>query len=111
MHRFKFVFMSPVFNFRELNETTVLMNLKKRYDQELVYVRLIKSPILPNAMATVSTLLTHWLPNASLLFFFSSTQTYIGSILVSLNPYKLLNIYGTDMVLQYEGHGLCDNPP
>uniref|UniRef100_A0A3B5ALV9 Myosin motor domain-containing protein n=1 Tax=Stegastes partitus TaxID=144197 RepID=A0A3B5ALV9_9TELE len=45
---------SSVFNFSELNETTVLMNLKKRYDQEL---------------------------------------TYIGSILVSVNPYKLLNIY------------------
>uniref|UniRef100_A0A3B4GV90 Myosin XVA n=1 Tax=Pundamilia nyererei TaxID=303518 RepID=A0A3B4GV90_9CICH len=57
----------------ELNETTVLMNLKKRYDQDLVY-------------------------------------TYIGSILVSVNPYKLLNIYGTDMVLLYEGHGLSDNP-
>uniref|UniRef100_A0A3Q3FDM7 Myosin XVAb n=1 Tax=Kryptolebias marmoratus TaxID=37003 RepID=A0A3Q3FDM7_KRYMA len=57
----------------ELNETTVLMNLKKRFDHELVY-------------------------------------TYIGSILVSVNPYKLLNIYGTDMVLQYEGHGLRDNP-
>lgn len=41
----------------------------------------------------------------------SSTQTYIGSILVSVNPYKLLNIYGTDMVLQYEGRGLSDNPP
>ncbi|XP_075318584.1 unconventional myosin-XV [Odontesthes bonariensis] len=58
----------------ELNETTVLMNLKKRFDQELIY-------------------------------------TYIGSILVSVNPYKLLNIYGTDTVLQYEGHGLSDNPP
>nr|XP_046227386.1 unconventional myosin-XV isoform X2 [Scatophagus argus] len=58
----------------ELNETTVLMNLKKRYDQEHVY-------------------------------------TYIGSILVSANPYKLLNIYGTDMVLQYAGRGLSDNPP
>uniref|UniRef100_A0A8P4JZW8 Myosin XVAb n=1 Tax=Dicentrarchus labrax TaxID=13489 RepID=A0A8P4JZW8_DICLA len=58
----------------ELNETTVLMNLKKRYDQELVY-------------------------------------TYIGSILVSVNPYKLLNIYGTDMVLQYGSRGLSDNPP
>ncbi|KAM4749909.1 unconventional myosin-XV [Anableps anableps] len=58
----------------ELNETTVLMNLKKRFDHELVY-------------------------------------TYIGSILVSVNPYKLLNIYGTDMVHQYEGHGLSDNPP
>ncbi|AWP05297.1 putative unconventional myosin-XV-like [Scophthalmus maximus] len=58
----------------ELNENTVLMNLKKRFDQEFVY-------------------------------------TYIGSILVSVNPYKLLNIYGTDMVLQYEGRGLGDNPP
>ncbi|XP_077460372.1 unconventional myosin-XV [Stigmatopora argus] len=58
----------------ELNETTVLMNLKKRYDQDLIY-------------------------------------TYIGSILVSVNPYKMLNIYGTDMVLLYEGHGLSDNPP
>lgn len=43
--------------------------------------------------------------------FFPSTQTYIGSILVSVNPYKLLNIYGTDMVLQYAGRGLSDNPP
>ncbi|XP_029006805.1 unconventional myosin-XV [Betta splendens] len=58
----------------ELNETTVLMNLKKRYDQDLLY-------------------------------------TYIGSILMSVNPYKLLNIYGTDMVLQYEGRSLSDNPP
>uniref|UniRef100_A0A3Q3KAQ7 Myosin XVAb n=1 Tax=Monopterus albus TaxID=43700 RepID=A0A3Q3KAQ7_MONAL len=57
----------------ELNETTVLMNLKKRYDQELYY-------------------------------------TYIGSILVCVNPYKLLNIYGTDVVLQYEGRNLSDNP-
>ncbi|XP_072514080.1 unconventional myosin-XV [Salminus brasiliensis] len=37
--------------------------------------------------------------------------TYIGSILVSVNPYKLFNIYGTDVVLQYEGHGLGENPP
>uniref|UniRef100_A0A8D3BS95 Myosin XVAb n=1 Tax=Scophthalmus maximus TaxID=52904 RepID=A0A8D3BS95_SCOMX len=63
-----------LFDFSELNENTVLMNLKKRFDQEFVY-------------------------------------TYIGSILVSVNPYKLLNIYGTDMVLQYEGRGLGDNPP
>ncbi|XP_048053699.1 unconventional myosin-XV isoform X1 [Megalobrama amblycephala] len=58
----------------ELTEKAVLINMKTRFDQELIY-------------------------------------TYIGSILVSVNPYQLFNIYGTDMVLQYEGHGLGDNPP
>uniref|UniRef100_A0A673K1D4 Unconventional myosin-XV-like n=1 Tax=Sinocyclocheilus rhinocerous TaxID=307959 RepID=A0A673K1D4_9TELE len=37
--------------------------------------------------------------------------TYIGSILVSVNPYKMFNIYGTDMVLQHKGHALGENPP
>ncbi|XP_066545291.1 unconventional myosin-XV [Amia ocellicauda] len=37
--------------------------------------------------------------------------TYIGSILVSVNPYKMFNIYGTDAVLQYEGRALGENPP
>lgn len=42
---------------------------------------------------------------------FSVLQTYIGSILVSVNPYRLLNIYGTEQVLQYEGRALGENPP
>ncbi|XP_035261236.1 unconventional myosin-XV-like [Anguilla anguilla] len=58
----------------ELSEGAVLLNLKKRFGQELIY-------------------------------------TYIGSILVAVNPYKMFNIYGTDMVLQYEGHALGENPP
>nr|XP_056722193.1 unconventional myosin-XV [Euleptes europaea] len=37
--------------------------------------------------------------------------TYIGSILVSVNPYKMYNIYGTDNVLLYEGKALGENPP
>ncbi|KAJ7305984.1 hypothetical protein JRQ81_010350, partial [Phrynocephalus forsythii] len=37
--------------------------------------------------------------------------TYIGSILVSVNPYQMYNIYGTEQVLQYEGKGLGENPP
>ncbi|KAM8825452.1 unconventional myosin-XV-like isoform 1-T1 [Synchiropus picturatus] len=37
--------------------------------------------------------------------------TYIGSILVSVNPYKMYNIYGTDYVLMYKGHSFGENPP
>nr|XP_023670818.1 unconventional myosin-XV-like [Paramormyrops kingsleyae] len=58
----------------DLSECAVRMNLKRRFDQQLIY-------------------------------------TYIGSILVSVNPYKMLNIYGTDQALQYEGHTLGENPP
>ncbi|NWW56016.1 MYO15 protein, partial [Ifrita kowaldi] len=37
--------------------------------------------------------------------------TYIGSILLSVNPYRIYNIYGTEQVLQYEGRALGENPP
>ncbi|XP_063788896.1 unconventional myosin-XV [Pseudophryne corroboree] len=59
---------------RDLQEASVLNNLQKRFDRELIY-------------------------------------TYIGSILLSLNPYKMLNMYGTDHVLLYEGRALGENPP
>ncbi|XP_058510682.1 unconventional myosin-XV [Solea solea] len=58
----------------EMHEGSVLLNMKKRFDREIIY-------------------------------------TYIGSILVSVNPYKMYNIYGTDMVLLYKGHALGENPP
>ncbi|KAM3915876.1 unconventional myosin-XV [Leptodactylus fuscus] len=58
----------------DLQEASVLLNLKKRFDRELIY-------------------------------------TYIGSILLSLNPYRMLNIYGTDHVLYYEGKALGETPP
>ncbi|KAG5832413.1 hypothetical protein ANANG_G00290900 [Anguilla anguilla] len=59
---------------QELHEGSVLLNLMKRFERDLIY-------------------------------------TYIGSILVSVNPYKMFNIYGTDVVLQYDGHTLGENPP
>lgn len=50
----------------DLNEASLLWNLKIRYDKELIY-------------------------------------TYVGSILVAVNPYKMYDMYGLDMVKKYEG--------
>jgi myosin-15 len=38
-------------------------------------------------------------------------QTYIGSILVSVNPYQMFGIYGPEQVQQYIGRALGENPP
>ncbi|XP_010635730.1 unconventional myosin-XV isoform X1 [Fukomys damarensis] len=58
----------------DLQETTVLSNLKTRFERNLIY-------------------------------------TYIGSILVSVNPYQMFGIYGPEQVQQYSGRALGDNPP
>ncbi|KAL8573674.1 hypothetical protein ACOMHN_007227 [Nucella lapillus] len=61
-------------NIGDLNETTILQNLRTRYGRDHIY-------------------------------------TYIGSILVAVNPYRMFNIYGLDMVKRYEGYQLGDLPP
>ncbi|XP_054281634.1 unconventional myosin-XV-like isoform X2 [Macrosteles quadrilineatus] len=58
----------------DLNEASLLWNLKIRYDRELIY-------------------------------------TYVGSILVAVNPYKMYDMYGLDVVKKYEGQILGTLPP
>ncbi|XP_043567559.1 unconventional myosin-XV [Chiloscyllium plagiosum] len=58
----------------DLHDAAVLYNLKKRFEQHIIY-------------------------------------TYIGTILLSVNPYKMYNIYGTDAVLKYKGKSFAENPP
>ncbi|XP_076854586.1 unconventional myosin-VIIa-like [Brachyhypopomus gauderio] len=58
----------------EVSESSVLLNLKKRFHRDCIY-------------------------------------TYIGNMLLSINPFKHLNIYTEDLRLQYQGKEKQNNPP
>ena len=45
------------------------------------------------------------------IIIFCCSQSYTGNILVSVNPYKMFDIYGLDMVKKYENQILGTLPP
>nr|XP_057917310.1 unconventional myosin-XV [Doryrhamphus excisus] len=59
---------------QEVCDSSVLLNLKKRFDRDCVY-------------------------------------TYIGNMLLSINPYKPLNIYSEELRQKYQGREQQRNPP
>ncbi|XP_060553902.1 unconventional myosin-XV-like isoform X5 [Ruditapes philippinarum] len=51
------------------------------------------------------------LENLQARYKYDQIYTYCGSILVSVNPYHMFNIYGLDMVKRYEGQPIGSLPP
>jgi myosin-15 len=62
-------------------------------------------------MACLSNIRIKLLSNTLLIYYLNLLQTYTGSILVAVNPYKMFDIYGLDMVKKYEGQILGTLPP
>lgn len=46
-----------------------------------------------------------------LFFFFSTLQTYTGSILVAVNPYQILPIYTAEQIKLYKDKKIGELPP
>ena len=45
------------------------------------------------------------------IIIFTHIQTYIGSVVISVNPYKQLDIYGEDAMEKYRGVNFYELPP
>uniref|UniRef100_A0A672UMR9 Unconventional myosin-Id n=1 Tax=Strigops habroptila TaxID=2489341 RepID=A0A672UMR9_STRHB len=52
-----------------------------------------------------------FMANLRLRFEKGRIYTFIGEVVVSVNPYKNLNIYGRDTIEQYRGRELYERPP
>ncbi|XP_072948862.1 unconventional myosin ID [Epargyreus clarus] len=52
-----------------------------------------------------------FIENLHLRFQHNKIYTYIGEVLVSVNPYKNLDIYGTQQMAQYRGREMFEVPP
>ncbi|KAJ3102617.1 cytochrome c oxidase subunit 1 [Phlyctochytrium planicorne] len=73
----------------------------------------VSDPISPvEDMTTLSELTeSAILDNIRARYASKHIYTYTGSILVALNPYETLDIYGSNSIKQYTGKRLQDNPP
>src|SRR3989344_8814414 len=79
-----------------LSEGALLYNLRERYDNGFIYV-LITSPLISISTTDVS------LNPLVVVACRTDIQTYTGTILVSVNPYQRLPIYGPDILKTYLG--------
>uniref|UniRef100_A0A672GXY9 Unconventional myosin-Id n=1 Tax=Salarias fasciatus TaxID=181472 RepID=A0A672GXY9_SALFA len=52
-----------------------------------------------------------FMANLKLRFEKGRIYSYIGEVVVSVNPYRAMNIYGRDTVEQYKGRELYERPP
>ncbi|XP_041029601.1 unconventional myosin-Id isoform X2 [Carcharodon carcharias] len=55
--------------------------------------------------------MSEFMANLKLRFEKGKIYSYIGEVVVSVNPYRPMNIYGKDTIEQYKGRELYERPP
>lgn len=91
MARMKKGYVDDLATLSELNEEIILEELEARYNQDVIYVR-NQTSFTFRRIFWLSSLL-FWYCLIPDLAMFEHLQTYVGDILIALNPFKHLNIY------------------
>jgi myosin I len=55
--------------------------------------------------------LTSFMKNLKLRYEKNKIYTYIGEVIISVNPYRQLDIYGETFIKQYKGREIYERPP
>ncbi len=86
------------------SEVAFIENLRKRFKENLIYVR----AVLPVLFTLKTQSPEYWSDLCVSVFL---PQTYIGSVLVSMNPYKDLEIYTKQHMERYRGVNFYEVSP
>lgn len=88
------------------SEAAFIENLRRRFRENLIYVM---KPIFSIILLRNSC---SWCDEAYFECFFNVlAQTYIGSVLVSVNPYKELEMYSKQQMERYRGVSFYEISP
>ena len=77
----------------DLTEAALLANLELRYQNQLIYVCRLLGIFFCRSLS------------------FTVPQTYVGTILVAVNPYETLSIYSDELLRTYNEMRMSDLPP
>lgn len=87
-----------------LDEESLIKNLQLRYEKKEIYVSLPWEPGLgaPRGFqhSSCQAHLSHLPP-----------QTYIGNVVISMNPYQQLPIYGPEFIAKYRDYTFYELKP
>ena len=81
-----------------ISNDTINDNLKKRFENAEIYVSWAELGLCPSVRVCADDVDT-------------VPQTYIGHVLISVNPFRMLPIYSDDILRSYRGKNRLEMPP